>query len=333
VDLRIIDTESYGAALYYFTGSKEHNVAVRKRGNDRGLKINEYGVYKEGETDKPIAGREEEEIFDQVGLPYIEPELRENRGELEAAEKEMLPKLITREDIRGDLHVHTKATDGRNELGELVEAARALGYSYLAVCDHSRHVSVANGLDEKRLGKQIDEIDRVNDKISGFRILKGIEVDILTDGSLDLPDSILKRLDLRVCSVHYKFNMTEKEQTDRVLKAMDNRYFNIFAHPTGRMIGERNPYKIDLEKIMDRAVKTGCVLELNAHSDRLDLNDIHLKAAKEKGCKIVISTDAHSTGNLSYMHYGIGQARRGWIEKGDVLNTQKTDDLLKSLKR
>lgn len=330
VDLRIVDPGSYGAAIYYFTGSKEHNIAVRKRGIERGLKINEYGVFKDEEQ---VAGREEDDVFGQVGLPYIAPELRENRGEIEAAEDGKLPKLITLDDIRGDLHVHTKATDGKSSLEEMAEAAKKRGYAYLAICDHSRHVSVAGGLDEKRLGEQIEEIDKLNEKLDGIRLLKGIEVDILTDGSLDLSDDILKKLDLRVCSLHYKFNLPEKEQTERVLKAMENRYFNIFAHPTGRLIGDREPYKIDIEKIMDRAVDTGCALELNSYPDRLDLNDVYLKAAKEKGCKIVISTDAHSTSGLGFIRFGIGQARRGWLEPDDVLNTTNLDTLIKNLER
>lgn len=330
VDLRIVSPSSYGAALYYFTGSKEHNIAVRKRGIEKDLKINEYGVFK---GEEQAAGREEKEIFEQVDLPYIEPELRENQGEIEAAEKGELPNLITLEDIRGDLHVHTKATDGKSSLEEMAEAAKELGYAYLAICDHSKHVSVADGLDEKRLGKQIDEIDKINSKVKGIRLLKGIEVDILTDGTLDLSDDILKYLDLRVCSIHYKFNLSEKEQTERVLKAMGNRYFDILAHPTGRLIGRRDAYKIDIEKIMDRAVDTGSALELNSFPDRLDLKDTHLKAAKEKGCKIVISTDAHSTDGLDFIRFGIGQARRGWLEAEDVLNTADLDSLLKKLGR
>lgn len=330
VDLRIVSPSSYGAALYYFTGSKEHNIAVRKRGIEKGLKINEYGVFK---GEEQAAGREEKEIFEQVDLPYIEPELRENQGEIEAAEKGELPNLITLEDIRGDLHVHTKATDGKSSLEEMAEAAKELGYAYLAICDHSKHVSVAAGLDEKRLGEQIDEIDKINSKVTGIRLLKGIEVDILTDGTLDLSDDILKYLDLRVCSIHYKFNLSEKEQTERVLKAMGNRYFDILAHPTGRLIGRRDAYKIDIEKIMDRAVDTGSALELNSFPDRLDLKDTHLKAAKEKRCKIVISTDAHSTDGLDFIRFGIGQARRGWLEAEDVLNTADLDSMLKKLER
>ncbi len=330
VDLRIVEPKSYGAALYYFTGSKEHNVAVRKRGVDRGLKINEYGVFN---GDEQTAGREEKDIFEQIELPFIEPELRENRGEIEAAEEGRLPDLITLDDIRGDLHVHTTASDGNDSLEEMAKAAQKRGYSYLAVCDHSQHVSVAGGLDENELAKQIDAIDELNEGLEGFRLIKGIEVDILEDGTLDLSDDILERLDLRVCSLHYKFNLSEKKQTKRVLTAMGNPYFNIFAHPTGRLLGERGPYAIDIDAVMDKALETGSVLELNAYPQRLDLNDVHLKAAKEKGLKIVISTDAHSTNGLSFMKYGISQARRGWIEKDDVLNARDADSLLSALSR
>jgi DNA polymerase (family X) len=330
VDLRIVEAKSYGAALYYFTGSKEHNVAVRKRSVEQGLKMNEYGVFR---GDEQTAGREEKDIFEQIGLPFIVPELREDRGEIEAAEEDRLPDLITLDDIRGDLHVHTTATDGNNSLKDMAKAARERGYSYLAVCDHSRHVSVAGGLDENDLAEQIDAVDELNETFDNFRLIKGIEVDILEDGSLDLPDDILQRLDLRVCSLHYKFNLSEKKQTKRVLSAMENPYFNIFAHPTGRLLGERKAYAIDIDTIMDKALETGAVLELNAYPERLDLNDIHLKAAKEKGLKIVISTDAHSTNGLSFMKYGISQARRGWIEKDDVLNTRDAETLLEALGR
>lgn len=328
VDLRIVGPKSYGAALYYFTGSKNHNIAIRKRGLENDLKINEYGVFKK---DQLIAGKEEEDVFKAVDLPYIAPELRENRGEIEAAENNELPELITLKDIKGDLHVHTKATDGENTVEELADAGIERGYSYLAICDHSRNVSVAGGLDENELKKQIDEIDRINENYPEIRIVKGIEVDILEDGSLDLPDKILKLLDLRVCSLHYKLNLSRKKQTQRVVRAMENPYFNVFAHPTGRLLGERKAYDIDIEKIMDRALEKGRFLELNAYPQRLDLHDRHLKTAKEKGLRVIISTDAHSISGLDFMRYGINQARRGWIEKKDVLNTLDTDSLLSIL--
>jgi DNA polymerase (family 10) len=330
VDLRVVPRVSFGSALHYFTGSKEHNIAVRTMGVKKGLKINEYGVFK---GKKRIAGKTEKGVYRQVGLPYIEPELRENRGEFEAAKKRKLPQLIVLEDIKGDLHVHTKATDGHYSLEEMAEAAKKRGYDYLAISDHSKHVTVAKGLDAKRLREQIKEIGRLNEKISGIRILKSIELDILEDGSLDLPNKILQDLDLVICSVHYKFNLSREKQTERILKAMDNPYFNIFSHPTGRLINERRPYEINMERIMNGARERGCFLELNAHPDRLDLNDIDCKMAKDKGVKIAIATDAHRLDDLDLMRFGIGQARRGWLEPDDVLNTRSWKELKKLLKR
>ncbi|MFO7984808.1 MAG: DNA polymerase/3'-5' exonuclease PolX [Desulfatiglandaceae bacterium] len=330
VDLRVLPQVSYGAALHYFTGSKNHNIAVRKIGTQKGLKINEYGVFK---GDKRIAGKTEQEVYDQVGLSYIEPELREGRGEVEAAQKGELPHLIELKDIRGDLHSHTKATDGHHSLEAMVQAAKERGYEYLAVTDHSKKVTMAKGLNAERLAKQIKAIDKLNDKLEGIRVLKGIEVDILEDGSLDLPDEILKELDLRVCAVHYKQNLPQHKQTERILRAMDNPYFNILAHPTGRLINERKPMEVNLEKIMEAAVDRGCYMEINAHPDRLDLSDPYCKMAKEMDLKLAISTDAHSLSDLDFMRFGVNQARRGWLEAGDVLNTHSWKDLKKLLQR
>jgi DNA polymerase (family 10) len=330
VDLRVVAEESYGAALHYFTGSKSHNIAVRRLGQIKGLKINEYGIFR---GDRRIGGRTEEEVFAAVGLPFIEPELREDRGEIEAAEKGRLPKLVTLADIRGDLHVHTKESDGKNSLREMAEAAKALGYSYIAITDHTKHATVARGLDEKRLAKQLDEIDRLNDEDGGILILKASEVDILADGKLDLSATMLKRLDLAVCAVHYKFDLDAKAQTERVLRAMDNPYCSILAHPTGRLLGERPSYPIDLERVMEGAKERGCFLELNSHPSRLDLDDIHCKQAKEMGVKLSLSTDAHSTVGLGAMRFGIGQARRGWLEADDVLNTRPWPQLKKLFAR
>ncbi len=330
VDLRVVPQASYGAALYYFTGSKAHNVAVRTIAVRKGLKVNEYGVFR-GST--RVAGRTEQEVFKTVGLPYIEPELREDRGEIEAAKARKLPHLVTLDDVRGDLHVHTKASDGKHTIDEMAEAARARGYEYLAINDHSRRVTVARGLDPRRLAAQIKEIDRINARLRGLRILRSSEVDILEDGSLDLPDGILRDLDLTVCSVHYKFNLSRDEQTERIIRAMDNPYFTILGHPTGRLIGSREAYAIDIERVMDAALERGCFLELNAQPDRLDLSDAHCKMAKDKGIKIALSTDAHTTGTLDYMRFGIDQARRGWLEPGDVLNTRSWAALKKLLAR
>jgi DNA polymerase (family 10) len=330
VDLRVLPDESYGAAMHYFTGSKAHNVAVRKIAVNKGLKINEYGVFKDT---KRLAGKTEEEVFDHVGLPYIEPELRENRGEIEAAKKGNLPDLVTIDDIRGDLQMHTKASDGNFSIEEMAEGAKDRGYDYLAITDHSKRVNVANGLDEKRLGKQIEEIDKLNEKLKGIRILKSCEVDILEDGSLDLEDEILKELDLVICAVHYNTNLSEKKQTERIIRAMDNPSFNILAHPTGRLIGSRDPYPVDIERIMKAASERGCYLEINADPVRLDLNDIHCKMAKEMGLKVPISTDAHSVSGLDQMRLGVAQARRGWLTAEDVLNTRSWGELKKFLKR
>ena len=330
VDLRVVAQVSYGAALHYFTGSKAHNIAVRKRGVKKGLKINEYGVFR---NDERVAGRTEEDVYQQVDLPYIEPELREGRGEIEVAEDDKLPQLIEQDCIQGDLHSHTKATDGKYSLLEMAEAAKELGYSYLAITDHTQNVSMAQGLDEKRLAEQIDEIDRWNEQLDGIRLLKSSEVDILEDGSLDIENEVLQRLDLTVCSIHSHFNLSRDKQTERFLRAMDNPYCSILGHLTGRLLGDRDPYEIDVERIMQGAIERGCYLELNAQPNRLDLSDVHCKMAKEMGLKLAISTDAHHTTDLQFMRYGIGQARRGWLEADDVINTRKWSDLRSLLRR
>jgi DNA polymerase (family 10) len=330
VDLRKVPSVSYGAALHYFTGSKAHNIAIRKMGVKKKLKINEYGVF---EGEKRVAGKTEQEVYEQVDLPYIEPELRENNGEVEAAQKGKLPKLITLDDIRGDLHAHTKETDGHNTLEEMAEAAGHRGYEYLAITEHSKKVTMAHGFDPKKLEKQIKVIEKMNEKLKGIMILKGIEVDILKDGSLDLPDEILKMLDVVVCSVHYDRNLTKKQMTDRIMRAMDNPYFNVLAHPTGRLINERAPYEVDLEKVVKKAKEAGCIMEINAHPDRLDLSDRYCRMSKQEGVKIVISTDAHHTHDLAFMRFGVDQARRGWLEPEDVVNTRRLKDLKKLLKR
>jgi DNA polymerase (family 10) len=330
VDLRVVPQESYGAALTYFTGSKAHNIAIRHLGVQRGLKLNEYGVFR-GED--RVAGQTESEVYASVDLPYIEPEMREDRGEIEAAQQGRLPKLITLTDIRGDLHAHTMATDGRNTLEEMAQAAKARGYEYLAITNHSKRVSMAHGHDAKNLAAEMTQIDRLNAKLQGIAILKAIEMDILEDGSLDLPDDILKELDLTVCAVHYHFNLSMEEQTERIMRAMDNPYFNILAHPSGRLIHRREPYEVDMERLMQGAKERGCFMELDAQPDRLDLIDIHCKLAKDLGVKVSIATDAHSTADLGFMRWGIGQARRGWLEAADVLNTRPWPELKQLLKR
>jgi DNA polymerase (family 10) len=296
VDLRVVPQVGYGAALHYFTGSKAHNIAVRKRALKKNLKINEYGVFK---GDERKAGKTEEEVYAEVDLPFIVPELREGSGEIEAAEADRLPELVGEDDIRGDLHAHTSLTDGNATLEEMADAARQRGYEYLAITEHSQKVTMAKGLDAGRLAQRIEEIDRLNEGFKDFRLLKGIEVDILEDGSLDLPDDILSKLDLRVCAVHYHQKLSRRKQTERIIRAMDNPHFNILAHPTGRLINEREPYEVDLEKVIQAALERGCFLEVNADPDRLDLNDIHCRMAKEMGLKVAISTDAHSVRSLS----------------------------------
>lgn len=331
VDLRSVAKSNYGSALLYFTGSKAHNIAIRKIAGAKKYKLNEYGLFKEK---KRVAGKTEEEVYKKLGLKYIQPELRENRGEVEAAQKkDKLPKLVKLKDIKGDLHTHTKRTDGKNTIGEMAKAAKKIGYKYLAITDHSKNVTVAGGMDVKVLEKQIKDIDQVNKKIKGITLLKGVELDILKDGSLDLPDWILKKLDFVICAVHYNRNLSKSKQTKRVLKAMESPYFHIFAHPSGRLINERKPYEIDLEKIMKQAKKKNIILGLNAHPDRLDLTDTDAKRAKELGLKISIQTDAHAIDDLKFMEYGIGQARRGWLAKKDVINTYSLKKLKKALNR
>lgn len=330
VDLRVVPKASYGAALHYFTGSKAHNIAVRTLGVKKGLKINEYGVFR---GDRRLAGRSEKEIYAAVDLPFIEPELREQRGEIEAAQQNALPRLLRLRDIRGDLHVHTVATDGKHTLEQMARAACDKGYQYLAISDHSQHLSVAKGLDPKRLREQIRAIDRLNQKLDGLVVLKSIEVDILENGELDLPDDILRELDLTVASVHYKFDLPRKKQTERILRALDNPYVTILGHPTGRLINQREPYDVDLEAVMKAARERGCHLELNAQPDRMDLTDDACMLAKKLGLKVAISTDAHSVANLDFMRLGVDQARRGWLERKDVINTRPLSQLRKLLRR
>ena len=330
VDLRSVAAESYGSALHYFTGSKAHNIKIRKMAVDRGWKINEYGIF---EDQKRLGGESEEELYKLMGLCYIAPELREDRGEIEACMQQRLPDLITPQDIRGDLHMHTKATDGKATLRDMVEAARDLGYEYIAITDHSKHLSVAHGLDEKRLKEEMAAIDRLNEEMEGITILKGIECDILEDGSMDLSDDILKELDVVLAAVHYKFNLSKTEQTRRVVKALQNPHVDILAHPTGRVIGHRNPYELDMDEIFRVCKAEGKILELNAQPERLDLNDVYLKTAKEEGIKISIATDAHDPMSLRFMEYGLNQARRGWLEAGDVINTLPLPDLKALLAR
>jgi DNA polymerase (family 10) len=332
VDVRVLEEESYGAALHYFTGSKAHNVAIRERAKDLGLKVSEYGVFR-AKDEKRLSGANEEDVFKAVGLPFIPPELREDRGEIQAAEKGKLPKLIELGDIRGDLQMHTSATDGKNTIAEMAQKAKEMGYAYLAITDHSKAVRVAGGLDEKRLAKHLQEVEKAGGKIPGIRILKGVEVDILADGSLDLKDDILKECDVVLASVHSRFNMEEGEMTRRIIKAIGNPHVSILAHPTGRLILEREAYKVNLKEVFQAAIDHGVVLEINAYPDRLDLRDVDARMAKEMGARLVISTDAHSTGQLELMKFGVFTARRGWVEARDVINTLPLPPLLKILRK
>lgn len=325
VDIRVVPPESLGAALVYFTGSKTHNIAIRRIAQAHGLKINEYGVFRGG---RRLSGETEESVYRSIGLPLVPPELREDNGEIEAAGAGRLPHLVELADIRGDLHIHTTATDGHNSIADMTQAAKALGFRYIAVTEHSRHLTVAHGLDAARLKQQIGQIERLNSTSPDIRILKGIEVDILEDGRLDLPDSILAKLDLVIGAVHSSFHLSRARQTDRILRGLDNPYITMLAHPSGRLIGQREPYDIDMLKILGKLKAQGRFIELNAHPDRLDLTDTQCRAAKDAGVLVCINTDAHSTNDFRNMRFGVGQARRGWLEKDDVLNTRLLPDLL-----
>ncbi|MCX5749550.1 MAG: DNA polymerase/3'-5' exonuclease PolX [Candidatus Saganbacteria bacterium] len=316
-DLRVVDEESFGAASNYFTGSKQHNIKMRHAAIKKGLKLNEYGVFK---GKRCVAGRSEGEVFKALGMQFIPPEIREDSGEVELAQKRKLPTLIELSDIKGDFHVHSNYSDGSDTIEEIAKAAKKLGYEFITISDHSKSTKIAGGLTEKELLKQMGEIDRLNRKIKGIRILKGSEVDILPDGSLDFDDEILKKLDVVVASVHSRFGMGEDEMTGRIIKAMENKFVTIIGHPTGRLLSRRDPYKLDIDRLAAAAKKYGKALELNCYPDRLDLSDINCRLAKEKDVKIAIGTDSHSAVQLSHMELGIGIARRGWLGKKDVLN-------------
>ncbi len=330
VDVRAVPEESYGAALLYFTGSKAHNIALRAIAVHRGWKLNEYGLFS---GRRRIAGATEEEIYKKLGLAFIPPEMREDRGEVALAKANKLPRLVTRADIRGDLHVHSDWTDGTAPIEAMAKAAQTQGYEYIALTDHSRRVAMTHGLDPARLTKQSREIDGLNERLHGLTILKGIEVDILKDGSLDLPDAALSKLDIVVAAVHSYFDLPRKVQTDRVIRAMNNPHVSIIAHPTGRLIGEREPYDIDMERVIADARSLDCYLEVNAQPDRLDLNDMHVHSAKQAGVKLAISTDAHSEDAYDYIRFGVDQARRGWLTADDVINTRSLADLRMMLRR
>ncbi|MFZ5538469.1 MAG: DNA polymerase/3'-5' exonuclease PolX [Pseudomonadota bacterium] len=324
VDLRVVPQASYGAALMYFTGSKAHNIRLRSLAIDRGLKLNEYGLFKDK---RKIAGESEEEVYSALGLPWIPPELREDRGEVEAAKKHALPKLVERGDLRGDLHAHTKWSDGTATIEEMAHAAREHGLDYLAISEHSRRLTVAHGLDPVRLAQQRDEVERIDAKLAGVRLLTGVEVDVLEDGTLDLPDAALAPLDVVIAAVHSKFDLPRTKQTARILAALDNPHVKILAHPIGRLIDQREPYDVDMLAVIRKCKARGVALELNAHPQRLDLTDLHCRMAKDEGALVAINSDAHSVHEFDNLVYGVGQARRGWLEKVDVLNTRPLDEV------
>jgi DNA polymerase (family 10) len=331
VDVRLLEKENFGAALLYFTGSKEHNVALRGRANDMGYTLNEYQLATLG-AEKHVAGRTEEEIYSKLKMEFVPPELRENTGEIAVAEKYKLPKLIELRDVKGDLQMHTTASDGKNTIEEMAAAARELGHEYIAITDHSKAVTVANGLDEKRMAAHIKKLHAADEKGLGTRVLAGSEVDILKDGSLDYSDEILAQLDVVVCSIHSYFNLDRAAMTERMLAAIENPYTQIIGHPTGRLLLKREGIDYDMEKVLDACAKHGVAMECNSYPDRLDLKDVYLRMCKERGVKVVISTDSHVAANLSFIRYGVVMARRGWLEKKDVINTLPTREFLEALR-
>jgi DNA polymerase (family 10) len=319
VDLRVVPKASFGAALLYFTGSKAHNIRLRTLAIERGLKLNEYGLFAGRKT---VAAATEQEIYRALGLPWIAPELREDRGEVEAAQKDALPRLIERADLAGDLHAHTNWSDGTARIDAMARAAKAHGLSYLAISDHSRRLTVAHGLDPQRLARQCAEVEELNRTLDGIELLTGIEVDVLDDGSLDLPDKVLAPLDVVIAAVHSKFDLSRAAQTRRILAALAHPKVKILAHPVGRLIGKREPYDVDMLAVIRKCKARDVALELNAHPERLDLTDLACRMAKDEGASIVINSDAHAEHEFDNLDFGVGQARRGWLEKNDVINTR-----------
>jgi DNA polymerase (family 10) len=331
VDVRTLSPDSYGAGLQYFTGSKNHSVALRQRALKMGFTLNEYGLYRLKDN-KWVAGKTEQELYHNLRLDWIPPELRENTGEIEAAEKHELPDLITLQDIRGEVHMHTVATDGKNTIEEMAEVAKLRGYQYIAITDHSKNLAMANGLDDKRAVQHIERIKAANDRIEGITIMTGIEVDILSDGSLDLSDSVLEQMDVVVASVHSAFSQEREQMTERLLSAISNKNVAILGHPTGRLQLRREAYDFDFEALLKTAAEKQVAMELNAYPDRLDLNDVHLRLARDRGVKIVINTDAHHTSHFEKIKYGILQARRAWLTAKDVLNTLPEKEFRRAMK-
>jgi DNA polymerase (family 10) len=330
VDLRVVEEGSFGAALAYFTGSKEHNIRLREMAVKKGLKINEYGVFNV-KTEKKLGGAREGDVYKILGMPFIAPEMREDTGEIEAALEGTLPELVEMEDIRGDLHVHTKSSDGSHDIQELIDSAKARGYEYLAITDHSKGLAVARGLNIEQVLEQNKKIRALNKKLKGFNLLSGTEMDIRSDGSMDYPDDVIKQFDIVVASIHSGFRQSREQITRRILSAMKNPYVSLIAHPSGRIIGERDSYEVDMEEVLKAAKETGTAIEINAYPLRLDLTDIYVKKATQMGVLLSINTDTHVTFQFDFMAYGVGIARRGWAEKKDVLNTLSYTMLMKKL--
>ncbi len=330
VDVRVFEEESYGSAMMYFTGSKQHNIHLRQVCMEKGLKLNEYGLFRD---DNYVAGRTEEEVYDFLGVQWIPPEMREDTGEIELAQEGKLPQLIELSCIRGDLHIHTEYSDGANSIEEIVKYAISLGYEYIAITDHSPSLSVAGGMSLEKLKRQIDEIERLKQKYPDIKILKGMEIDILADGNLDVTDEMLGLLDIVIIAIHSRFSMDRKKMTQRIKRALRHPRVNILAHPTNRLFGQRGPCDIDIEEIMDVALENMVALEINSSPYRLDLNGQFSRMAKEKGLKLAINTDAHSYQQMDYIRLGVGVARRGWLEKEDVLNSLTFDELMKILRK
>lgn len=328
VDLRVVEEKSYGAALQYFTGSKDHNVTLRGIAIKQGYKLNEYGLF-DKTTERYIAGRNEQEIYKKIGMQYIEPELRENRGEFTAAKTKTLPNLVDYNEIAGDFHVHSSWSDGSDSIETIASAAQQRGYAFIGITDHSQSLKIANGLDEDKIQKKINQIKQIRKKFPNLHIFCGTECDIRTDGTLDYSDKILRQFDFVYIGIHTAFKMDRETMTKRIIKGMENEQVDFLAHPTGRLIGKRDPYDVDIEQIIDAAKETKTLLEINAFPDRLDLNDIHIKLAKEQGVRFVLGTDSHSINHLDFMRFGVATARRGWLEKKDILNTASEKEIEK----
>jgi DNA polymerase (family X) len=331
-DLRVVDLESYGSALLYFTGSKEHNIKLREIAIKKDLKLNEYGLFNR-KTDKKLTSRGEDEIYNLLGLDYIEPELRENRGEIEVASKKSLPNLITLQDVKGDLHVHSNWSEGEHSIEEMAKRARSLGREYIAICDHAKGLPIAHGLSEERILDQITEIEKINRKLEDFTIFSGIEADIDSEGNLDVSNSVLKQLDVVVASVHSGFKQDENQITNRILNAIHNEHVKIIGHPTGRLLNKREPYNMNLLKIAEAATSQKVLLEINAYPDRLDLSDINCFKLRDRKVKFSLGSDAHNKEHLRYLELGVFTARRGWLEKKHVINTLNSKNITKTLLR